>query len=256
VKRGRRLLRLRGLVVPAALLVLWWAATRHGWVSTLVLVPFDHLGRAALDPEIRLSLWTGATATLTRLVQGGLVGVTLGLLLGGGMGLSGAFDRVMGPSFHAVRQVAIFAWIPLLTAWFGNGELCKVVFVALAAGKPVVMGTYQGIRGVEAQHRELGRVLCFSRARLLSTIVLPAAAPAIVTALQLSLIYSWFAAIGSEYVIGAMAGGIGAVVMAAQEHLRTDVVLLGVILISSVGIFMNNLLRRVPRHLFRWKEAA
>lgn len=247
--------RFRAIVPLIALLVLWHFATAHGWVSTLVLVPFKDLFKAALNPEIQQSLLAGLGATFTRLVQGTLIGVAVGLTLGIGMGLSNVFDRVMGPSFHAVRQVAIFAWIPLLTAWFGNGDLCKMVFVAVAALKPVVMGTYEGIKSVSQQHLEVGRVLCFSRWTTLRKIILPSAAPAIVTALQLSFIYSWFAAIGAEYVIGAMSGGIGSVVMAAQEHFRTDVVLLGVILISAVGITLNKLLRRVPRYLFRWKEA-
>lgn len=248
--------RLRGWVLPALAVVAWYLATKYGWVSSLVLVPFGDIFKAALDPEIQQSLLAGLGATFTRLVEGTLIGVSVGLFLGIGMGLSRVFDRVMGPSFHAVRQVAIFAWIPLLTAWFGNGNLCKMVFVAVAALKPVVMGTYEGIKSVSPQHLEVGRVLCFSRWKTLRRIVLPSAAPSIVTALQLSLIYSWFAAIGAEYVIGAMSGGIGSVVMAAQEHFRTDVVLLGVILISVVGIAMNKLLRAVPRLLFRWREAS
>jgi sulfonate transport system permease protein len=252
--RGQR--RWQGWLIPLLLLALWWAATSHGWVSSLVLVPPGQLFRAALDPEIQQSLGRGVSATFVRLLQGGALGVGLGLLLGTGMGLSAGFDRVMGPSFHAVRQVAIFAWIPLLTAWFGNGNLCKIVFVAVAACKPVVMGTYEGVRSVPVPHLELGRVLCFSRGKMLRRIILPSAAPSIFTSLQLSLIYSWFAAIGAEYVIGALAGGIGSVVMGAQEHLRTDLVLLGVFLIASVGILMNRLLRRLPRYLFRWKEAT
>jgi sulfonate transport system permease protein len=248
--------RFRGFAPVAVLLALWWAATEYGWVSTLVLVPFGDLWRAALDPEVQHNLLSGVAATFQRLVQGSVIGIAVGLTLGVGMGLSRAFDRVMGPSFHAVRQVAIFAWIPLLTAWFGNGDICKIVFVAVAALKPVVMGTYEGIRSVPTHYLEVGRVLCFSRTKMLRRIVLPSAAPSIVTALQLSFIYSWFAAIGAEYVIGAMAGGIGSVVMAAQEHFRTDVVLLGVLLISGVGITLNKLLRKIPRYLFRWQEAA
>ena len=248
--------RVRALTPPVLFLALWWAATSHAWVSSLVLVPFGRLLHAAGDPEVRTSLLAGVGATFTRLVQGGLVGGAVGLALGMAMGLSRRFDRVMGPSFHAFRQVAIFAWIPLLTAWFGNGNLCKIVFVAIAAAKPLVMGAYQGVRGVDPHHLELGRVLCFSRARQLRRIILPAALPAIFTALQLSLIFAWFAAIGAEYVIGALAGGIGSVVMAAQEHLRTEVVLLGVLLISTIGIVLNVLLRRLPRLLFRWKDPA
>ena len=155
-----------------------------------------------------------------------------------------------------MRQVAILAWIPLLTAWFGNGDLCKIVFVAIAASKPMVMGTYEGIRSAPAQLVEVGRALCLSRFRMLHKIILPAAAPSIVTAMQLSLIFSWFAAIGAEYVIGVMSGGIGSVVITAQEHFRTDIVLVGVMLISCVGILMNKILRQVPRLLFHWHQAA
>lgn len=245
----------RAAVLPSLLLILWEVAARRGWVSSLILVPFEDLYRAALDPALRLSLFVGLGDTFTRLLQGSAIGIAAGLVFGGAMGLSPAFDRIMGPSFHAVRQVAIFAWIPLLTAWFGIGPACKVIFVAIAAFKPVVMGTYEGIRHVPTPYREVGRVLCFSRWKMLFRIVLPSALPAIVTSLQLALIFSWVAAIGAEYVIGAMSGGIGAVVSTAQEHFRTDVVLLGVILISLVGILLNQGLRRIPRLLFRWSEA-
>ena len=248
--------RFRGSVSAALFHTLWWLATTYGWVSSIVLAPLGDLVRAASDPEIQRSLLVGLASTFTRFIEGSLIGILCGLSLGIGMGLSDACDRIMGPSFHAVRQVAIFAWIPLLTAWFGNGETCKVLFVAIAASKPVVMGTYEGIRNVPKHYIEVGRVLRFSRARMLRRIVLPGAAPAIFTALQLSLIFSWFSAIGAEYVIGVLSGGIGSVVMSAQEHFRTDIVLVGVLLISGVGIGMNKLLRRIPPYLFRWKEAA
>jgi sulfonate transport system permease protein len=248
--------RFRGMVPPALLLVLWWQATDREWVSSLVLVPFGQLGQALLDDEIRRSLTEGLLSTFARLLTGASIGISGGLVLGIVMGLSRVFDRILGPSFHAVRQVAILAWIPLLTAWFGNGDLCKIVFVALAASKPMVMGTYEGIRSAPAQLVEVGRALCLSRFRMLYKIILPAAAPSIVTAMQLSLIFSWFAAIGAEYAIGAMSSGIGSVVITAQEHFRTDIVLVGVILISCVGILMNKFLRQVPRLLFHWHRAA
>lgn len=248
--------RFRGLVPPAMLLVLWWQATAHEWVSSMVLVPFGQLAAALLDDTVRASLLDGLQSTFARLLLGAAIGIAVGLVLGIAMGLSRVCDRMLGPSFHAVRQVAILAWVPLLTAWFGNGDLCKIVFVALAASKPMVMGTYEGIRSAPAQLVEVGRAMCLSRAKMLRHIILPAAAPSIVTALQLSLIFSWFAAIGAEYVIGVMSGGIGSVVVSAQEHFRTDIVLVGVILIASVGILMNKTLRQLPQLLFRWNRAT
>lgn len=247
--------RFRGMVPPALLLILWWQATEREWVSSMVLVPFGQLAQVLQDDQMRHSLMDGLLSTFGRLLTGASIGIAAGLALGIAMGLSRVVERILGPSFHAVRQVAILAWIPLMTAWFGNGDLCKIVFVAVAASKPMVMGTCEGIRSAPPQLVEVGRALCLSRAKMLRHIILPAAAPSIVTAMQLSLIFSWFAAIGAEYVIGAMSGGIGSVVVTAQEHFRTDIVLVGVILISGVGIAMNKVLRKVPQLLFRWNRA-
>ncbi|MFA5263121.1 MAG: ABC transporter permease [Opitutaceae bacterium] len=248
--------RFRAFAPLLVVLVLWWLATSRGWVSTLILVPFDRLWAAVEDPLVRHNLLSGLLATSLRLFQGYLIGVSIGLALGIGMGLSPVCDRIMGPSFHAVRQVAIFGWIPLLTSWFGNGDIAKIAFVAIGAAKPVVMGTYEGIRSVPQQYRELGRVLGFSRSQMLRKIILPSALPSITSGLQLSLIFSWFAAIGAEYAIGVLSAGIGSVVMSAQEQFRTDVVLVGVIIISVVGITTNRLLRKIPKHFFAWKESA
>lgn len=243
-------------MLPAALLLLWWLATRQQWVSPLVLAPFGQLFDALRDPDIRASLAGGVFSTFGRLLVGGAFGIVFGLCLGTAMGLSRRVERFVGPSFHGFRQVAILAWVPLLTAWFGTGDLCKLVFVAIAASKPMVMGAYEGVRHVPPQLIEVGRVVGLSRLKRLLRIYLPAAVPSIVTGLQLSLIFAWFAAIGAEYVIGVISGGIGAVVIAAQEHFRTDIVLLGVTLISVIGIGMNQLLRRGQRWLFRWQRVA
>ena len=245
--------RFRSVVFPLLLALLWSLSTHYGWVSSLVLVPFSDLFVALKDASVRQSLLEGLAATFGRLLQGAAIGICVGLLLGLGMGMSRAFDRVMGPSFHAVRQVAVLAWVPLLTAWFGNGDLCKIIFVAIAAAMPAVMGAYEGARNAPPALLEVGRILKFTRFKTLRYVILPAAAPAIFTGIQLSLIYSWFAAVGAEYVIGVMSGGIGSVVVGAQEHFRTDIVLLGVIFISLVGIFMNKLLKRLPALLFPWK---
>ncbi|MBF3226075.1 ABC transporter permease, partial [Pseudomonas aeruginosa] len=76
-----------------------------------------------------------------------------GLLLGGGLGFLGGLllglwrpaERFFGPTFAALRQVAIFAWVPLLTAWFGLGEPAKLTFVAIAAFFPLLLATQRGI---------------------------------------------------------------------------------------------------------------
>ena len=243
----------RGLLPVGLLLALWEVAVVRGWVGTNVLVSFGTLYETATTPEVRESFWSGLTASGVRLVEGASFGIAGGLLFGVGLGISRWSDRLFGPSFHAFRQVAVFAWIPLLTAWFGNGDLSKIVFVALASFGPVAMGAFEGVKNVPQSYLEVGRVLCFSRRRQLWRIVLPAAAPAIFTGLQLSLIFSWFATIGAEYLIGGMTQGIGTLVMQGREQMRPDLVLLGILLIALIGIGMNTALRLASRSLFKWR---
>ncbi|SDT85770.1 sulfonate transport system permease protein [Verrucomicrobium sp. GAS474] len=246
----------RGLVPVALLLGLWQVSVALGWVGPLVLVSFPALFRAAADPAIGGALLDGLAASGLRLAEGASIGIAGGLFFGVGLGVSRLTDRVFGPGFHAFRQVAIFAWIPLLTAWFGNGDLSKIVFVALAAFGPVAMGAFEGVKNVPSSYVEVGRVLCFSRGRLLWRIVLPAAAPAIFTGLQLALIFSWFATVGAEYLIGGLTTGIGTLVMKGREEMRTDVVLLGIIAIALTGLGVNGLLRLLSRRLFAGRVSA
>lgn len=246
----------RGAVPVVGLFVAWGVAAQAGWVNPLMLPKLGELVSALGEPGVGDQLLAGLGASSVRLVFGGALGIAVGLALGGLLGLSKTADALAGPSFHAFRQVALFAWIPLLTAWLGGGDLAKIVFVALASFKPVVMGTYEGIRSAPPQYLDVGRVLCFSRRRTLARIVIPAALPAIVGGLQLALIYGWLATIGAEYLMGGIAEGVGSFVVAGREHLRMDEVFLGIITIAAVGLVLNKGLRWAGSRALRWKGEA
>jgi sulfonate transport system permease protein len=243
----------RGAVPVIGLFAIWGVGAQAGWISPAILPPLPQVLQGLADPQISDPLFGGLAASARRLVLGGALGIAAGLALGGALGLSQTVDKLVGPSFHAFRQVDLFAWIPLLTAWLGGGELAKVVFVALAAFKPAAMGTYEGFRNVPAQYVDVGRALCFSPSLTLRRIVLPAALPSVVGGLQLSLIYGWLATIGAEYLMGGIAEGLGAFVVAAREHMALDQVYLGVLVVAVVGLALNKGLRRLGDRALRWQ---
>ena len=246
---------LRGWVLPLLLLALWVVATRKAWVSPVVLVPPAQVIAALGDPIVKAHLAGALVGSVRRMVEGAGFGIAVGLAFGTVLALSRRADRLMGPTFHAFRQIAVFAWSPLLTAWFGNGETSKIVFIGLAAFYPTVMGTYQGIRDVKPALLEVGDVLCFPPTLRLRRILLPAALPAIAASLQLALLFSWLAAIGAEYLMGGLTQGVGAFVITGREQLRTDLVLVGIVCIAILGFALNALLRLSVRRLSRWRQA-
>jgi sulfonate transport system permease protein len=244
----------RGATPLLLLFVAWWAAGRFGWVNPLVLPPLGEVVGGLGDPAVRGPLLAGLAGSAARLALGALAGVAAGVAFGAAMGLARPVEAIALPSFNAFRQVALFAWVPLLTAWFGGGDVAKVVFIALSAFKPAAMGTYEGFRTVPALYRDVGRVLCFSPSRTLTRIALPAALPSIVGGLQLALIYAWLAAIGAEYVMGGVAEGIGTFVVAAREHLQLQQVYLGVLVIAVAGLTLNKAVRVGGERALAWRH--
>jgi sulfonate transport system permease protein len=251
--RALRWDQIRGGVPFAVLLLAWWLAAKFGLVNPIVLPPLGQVVAGFFNPDIAGQLAADIAASFVRLIEGGVLGASAGLMLGLALGWSPVLDKLVGPSFHAFRQVALFAWIPLLTAWLGGGDLAKVVFVGLAAFKPVVMGTYEGVRSVPSQYLDVGRAMCFSRRRMLLRIILPAALPSIIAALQLALISAWLGTIGAEYLMGGIAEGIGTFVINARETLQTNQVFVGIITIAIIGVILNKAVRWAGGRGMAWK---
>src|SRR4051794_36515909 len=170
---------LRGVALPLLLLALWEGASKGGLVDSRILPPLEVVGATFAREVASGDLLTNLGASLARDLAGFATGATAGLAVGALLGLSRLADRLLGPSFDGLKQIATFAWIPLISMWFGIGETSKVVFVAVAAFAPVVVNTCEGVRGASEQLVEVGTALRFTRLQLLTRIFLPSALPSI-----------------------------------------------------------------------------
>ncbi|MGH8810576.1 MAG: ABC transporter permease [Advenella sp.] len=242
--------RWRGLVLPVAAIALWWLASRSGLVNSALLVSPGKVLETAIEQFSTGQVWVALGASLARELTGFAIGTISGLVLGGLLGFLPLFNRIVGPSFNTFKQISLFAWIPLISVWFGLGDVAKVVFLSLAALVPVVVNTCDGIRSTPASLLEVARVYGYTRWQTISRVILPAAVPAIFTGIYLALIYSWLATIGAEYLLVA-GQGIGNTLIEGSEHFRMDLVIFGMVVIGLVGWLMNALARVVERRIAR-----
>lgn len=245
----------RGLVLPAALVLLWSVAARLPAFHSALFVPLDTIIDAPFVDSSGREIWLGLAESLARLVAGFAIGALGGTAFGLLIGASPVADRVAGPSFHALRQITLFAWIPLLSAWFGNGETAKLVFIALSAFIPVALNTHQGIRAIPLHYLELAKVMGFSRQQRLRRLLLPGALPSIFIGIEIGLITAWIGTVGAEYVIGT-GRGLGSFIAEARGQFRMDLVLLGVLALALVGFGFNMLCRRVFARLLLQRGMA
>jgi sulfonate transport system permease protein len=247
----RRHVDLRPLAVPAAGVALWAALDASGVANARILVPPWHLLTGAHDLITSGDAWTSVGASVGRVLAGGTAGATLGVAVGLAIGESRRAESIVAPSVNALRQVALFAWIPLLTAWFGSDEFPKLVLIALAAFFPTVLNTAIGCRQVPLALREVGRVLEFDAAARLRRIVLPGALPAIAAGLRIAFTSAWIGTIGAEYLID-QGPGLGVLLASARLDDRMDLVLLLMLTLALIGLALDRLLQRlVPARLAR-----
>jgi sulfonate transport system permease protein len=237
----------RGLVLPIVLLLGWIYGVHHGWLSGPLAVLPERIALAPFDDPAARELWFAIAASMLRYAGGVGIGVIAGLAFGIAMGLSPLVERAGGGSFHALRQITLFAWIPLLTAWFGNGEASKIVYIALSAFFPIALNTANGLRDVPLAYREVARVLGLSRRQKIRRVLLPAAMPALLIGVEIALISAWIGTVGAEYAIGN-GRGIGTFVAEGREQFRMDIVIVGVGALALAGYLATRLCRKL---LFR-----
>lgn len=244
-----------GLIVPA-LILLWWShQSQAGSARALAFVPLGLIARTFVELAASGPLLTDALSTLSRAVTGLVIGGIAGVALGVAMATLRIVDRLVGPLYHAIRQVPLLGWLPLIGLWLGNGESAKLLIVALAAFYPTVLGAHEGIATVERRYIEVGRVYRFGPLQRFRHILLPAALPLVLTGIAQAIAFAWIATIGVEILLGA-GGGLGATMSMAQAQQRMDVILVAITVTALLGFSINQLFARLRSHLLRWQRHA
>ena len=244
---------LLGLVVPALLIVLWQAIVLAHLVAPYIL-PSPAAVVARFEAELDGGTFVADVgASLERAIGGFAIGVPLGLAFGLTLGLSRLAERLFGPVFLAYRQVAQFAWIPLLSMWFGGGEAGKLAFVAMAAFAPSAVNSWRGARAIPAAYRELSAVLTFGRLDHLRLVALPAALPGVLTGVRTALIYAWLATVGAELFLD-IAPGLAGRLNEGRDKFEVDLMIVALTVLATLGLVFGRFAAAVETRLLQGRR--
>lgn len=246
---------LLGFVLPALLAIYWYVWSSGPGATATSFAPV-HDVLATLAEELRDGqLLRDSLATVTRALTGFALGSVAGVLLGVAMAVSRPVEAAVGPLFHALRQVPLLGWLPLIGLWLGTGDQAKMLMVSLAAFYPSVLNAFAGVSGVDKRYHEVAEVYGFDDEQRFFKLLLPAAAPTILTRLSQALAFAWIGTIGAELLLGT-GSGLGATLSMGQIQQRMDIVLVAIAATGALGFTLNAVLLRIRRHLLRWQPAA
>lgn len=243
---------LKGWLLPLLLVLAWQLASGFGGLNSAFFSSPQAVGHTLYNGLLQGNLARELAASLLRMLQGFAIGAAAGMFLGGFIGSNAWADRVFTPLFSALRSVAIFAWLPLVTAWFGLGEGARVAFIALASFFPLLLATHQGMTQLPPTLREVSRALRLSPLSRLRYLILPAILPSLFTGLRIGMMHAWVGTIGAEYFVSS-GEGLGSMMMRAQQLLAADRILAGIVLIALVAATVSWAIGRVERRLTAWR---
>ncbi|QRG09008.1 ABC transporter permease subunit [Xanthobacter dioxanivorans] len=237
-------------IAPVLLVLVWEVLARTGFVTPQVLPAPSKVLRTAFKLATTGSLLEDLGTSLLRAAAGFVLGGTIAFALGILVGFSRLAEALVDRSVQMVRAIPFLALLPLVIVWFGVGEGQKIFLVALGVAFPIYINTTLGIRQVDPKLMELGRVQGLSTRQMIIRIILPGALPSILTGVRYSLATAWLALVVAE-TIGAQAG-IGFLAMDAREFLRTDVVVLTIVIYALIGVAADSVARLLERRLLAW----
>jgi len=240
-------------LLPLAVIVLWQSASSFGWITNRLMPAPIQVVWAFWDKLTSGELAVNIHASAVRAISGLLVGGSIGFVLGLANGISRLSHSLTDTTLQMLRTIPNLALIPLVILWFGIGEEAKLFLTALGVFFPIYLNTLHGVRNVDPQLIEMGRVYGMSGWTLFRKVIFPGALPSIFVGLRFSLGIMWLTLIVAETM--AASSGIGHMANSAREFMMTDVVILALIIYALLGKLADVIALTLERLTLSWNPA-
>ena len=236
----------------------WWVASHSGWIKPLFLPKPEAIWGAfqqSLAGDIDgHTLYGHFAASVARVFAAFVLAVTVAVPVGLAMGVSRVARGIFDPPIEFYRPLPPLAYLPLMVIWFGIGETSKIILLFLAIFAPVALAARAGVRSISQEQIQAARSMGASRWQVVRHVIAPGALPEILVGLRIGMGVGWTTLVAAEMV--AADAGLGKMVFNAANFLRTDVVMLGTIVIGIVAFAFEMLMRWVERCAAPWKGKA
>lgn len=243
------------IITVAVLVILWEFLSRIGYINPL------HLPRPSkliatlwelmtVGYPTGITVWIHINATVWRILQGYFLAACLAIPMGLIIGRSYLLGRATNSIITFARSVATISLLPLAIAWFGVGELSRVLLIAYGCYWAILTNTIQGVKQVDANFINAGKMLGAGRRQLFFRVILPATLPRIFAGMKIALGVGFMVIVAVE-MIGTIKG-LGALIQQARFYYSSNIAIDGMIFIGIFGLLISIGLDWLERIMLPW----
>lgn len=237
------------------LLLAWFGVTATGIIKPLFLPSpgavwhtfVEYLTGQANDKP----LWQHFLASILRVAAAFWLAFFTAVPVGIAMGMSRVARGIFDPPIEFYRPLPPLAYLPLIIIWFGIDEMPKVLLIYLACFAPMALAARSGMKSASQEQINAAYSMGASYAQVVRHVILPAALPEILVGMRIAIGFGWTTLVAAEMVAATV--GLGQMVLNASNFLRTDIVIMGIVVIGVVAYSFDLLMRWVERRLAPWK---
>ncbi|MGC1819040.1 MAG: ABC transporter permease subunit, partial [Casimicrobiaceae bacterium] len=243
------------VVTVFGILALWWLASHRHWVPPLFLPTPETVIRVLYlsatgrltDAPLAVHFGWSMFRVFTAFFAACLTAIPIGIAMGVSRVARGIFD----PPIEFYRPLPPLAYLPLIVIWFGIDELSKIILIYLACFAPLAMSARAGVRSVSQEQIHAAYSMGATKWQVIWHVIVPAARPEILTAMRIAIGFGWTTLVAAEMV--AANTGLGQMVLNASNFLRTDIVIMGIVVIGVVAYAFDLLMRYIEHVSVPWK---
>ena len=183
--------------------------------------------------------------SLARVTVGYLLAVLVAIPIGFLIGMSPLMGRALDPFIQVLKPVSPLAWMPLALYTIKDSGLSAIFVIFICSLWPMLINTAFGVASVRKEWLNVARTLEVGVFRRAFTIILPAAAPTILTGMRISIGIAWLVIVAAEMLVGGT--GIGYFVWNEWNNLSITNVIIAILVIGVVGMALDLILARLTR---------
>lgn len=237
------------LLLLLALIALWEIAGKMGLVNKFLLPAPSAIVSSELFTDSRIIFHI--LSSLQRVLIGFSISIFTGITLGFLVGLNKGIRFYLMPVISLLKPIPPIAWIPITILWFGLGNGPSYFITMIASFFPIFFNTIAGIEDMDKRYLDVARCFGASPKQIFKEIVFPYTLPFILTGMRIGLGVAWMSVIAAEIV--SANSGLGYMIEIAQQMVRVDNVIVGMIIIGVCGIGLDRLILKISARHTGWK---